>query len=160
MNQPDPMQYHRFARKLAFTYRDYHYRLSPDDLYQMAMIGLLELWRKQPEADPRLCFTAMRRAVLGELRRSMQNNPETAEAEPVRTILLPTPEAEALDAEAVQHILGLIEELPDKQFQAVILTLMGYSLFAVARDEGEDERKWHRNLSHARKKLRAWLATT
>jgi DNA-directed RNA polymerase specialized sigma24 family protein len=147
-------EYHAYARRLARRYGGCHVLLGPDDIYQIAMISLLDFWRTKPEAPLPLCITVMKRAVLGEMRRRYKEQSDPLDS------TIPTKgdvEDQTIDNLSVERIWAMIERLPDRQFQAIVLAIQGHNLMQVARDEGLDPRLLLRNASHARRSLKMWL---
>lgn len=159
----DPLDYHKFAQYLAKRLWKPGSPNAPDDLYQIAMIGLLELWRDRPDADPSLCRTTMRRAILREIRAATRRK-RTAELAPIeeaRTVAAPDRTEETAVARVhTEDIKTLIEELPDQQFLMLNLSMMGANMREYVRENGLSRFTAQQALRDARAYLRRRLEET
>lgn len=144
----DPMRYHDWALSLSRIYRGKHHAVAPDDIYQTAMVGLLELWRSKPEAGDGACRNAMRWAVTLHLRRLYRERVEPLEE--AETVAVPD-ESEAQMTLAV--VMDRLRELPDREFSVVGLIVMG----AHPRGCGLPGRELSQALQMARARIRLWV---
>lgn len=160
MDRTETPPYHEYALWLARRYYGTIPGWDRSDYYQTAAIGLLELWRTDPDAPRNLCRLAMRRAIYEEMRRAKRAKRE-ADLVPIEEARHVAgeidPEQEAVAGKMVQMVLDLVDQLPDNEFRMVGLRLMGLDLRQVARDEGWDEARARRILKRARERLRIWL---
>lgn len=152
--------YHGYAWRLARRYGRYHVLLTPDDVYQVAMIGLLEWWRDKPEDPPTKAFNAMRWAVLKELKMLLRSNRNAFQEpiEEVRHIAGTTNiETEVIAIESRVTLGRLLDHLPDIEFQMIALRIIGHHPIPVMVREGWKPRQAAQIYKTARKRLRMWM---
>lgn len=154
----DPMKFHYWARYIAKRYGGMDMLLSFEDCYQIAMIGLLELWRTKPDADDTTCLRAMRWAVTNEIRRLMRRRIQAEAMDEAMPLPAPGDTADqAIARITISMVKERLHELPDAEFVAVGLSLMGANLAQAERDMGlrRGAVNWH--LWRARQRMRRWI---
>lgn len=158
MTVHDPMKFHRWALCLARRYGGMDMLLLPEDCYQVAMIGLLELWRTKPDADDATCLRAMRWAVTNEIRRLMRRRIQAEAMDEAMPLPAPGDTADqAIARITISMVKERLHELPDKEFVAVGLVLMGATIAQAERDMGVRAGAMNWYLWRARQRMRQWI---
>lgn len=156
----DPAAYLGFAYHLGEQYGECDMLLSADDVVQVAMIGLLELWRAKPDAPKWLVLRTMRYAVLHEITklnracRAHQNEPLYMAPGQVTK---DGPEDLAILQEEEEAIGALLRRLPDHEYQMICLRLMGHHPIPIMRQEGLGIAQAAELYRMARRRLARWL---
>lgn len=156
----DPLEYHKFAHWLAKRFYSQTASVGPDDLYQIAIVGLLELWRTEPNASVRRCEQAMRKAVSQEVTRHirrLESHPQVPLIEARDVITPERPERTVIDQEAVECIGRAMGQLPDGEFQVLALKVMGYNPVQLGLSYGWPLQQTAQLLRLGRQRLRKYL---
>lgn len=156
----DPLQYHKWARRLAFRFFLPNETYQRDDIYQIAMVGLLELWRRDPDASDAQCMVAMHRQVIDELRKATRAKRSA--------ILVPLDELRnasggedpadgAIRRAALEELRAMVKRLNRFERKIVGFYVAGANMRKVVRDLKLSRFKAQEALRTARKKLRKWM---
>jgi RNA polymerase sigma factor (sigma-70 family) len=158
----DVMRYHRYAWHLAYRY----IRLFPsslyddDDLYQIAMRGLLAMYAQHgTDVHRSFCFRAMSSEVQDELTKvrrrrkrveqvpfdDFENSPGTDD--PAQT---------AIHHEEIRISQGMICRLSALERQVLVMDVRGWRLGHLSEALGKPYKVVDNALQRGRQKLRKW----
>jgi DNA-directed RNA polymerase specialized sigma24 family protein len=151
----DLLIYDKHARYLGWRYGGLHPMMDKDDVYQAAMIAA---WTAKEWLNERQRKAHMRYRVLNELHKYITKKEYPLEwAEQVgANDRIPT-----LEADAVDDLGRIMAKLPDAEYQAVCLRLMGVqpvrAVFGGKNDGWMGPTEMSQVLRLARKRLRRYI---
>jgi DNA-directed RNA polymerase specialized sigma24 family protein len=154
----DPMQFHRYAWKLAHRYHDPRSIYDREDIYQAAMLAVLELPENQVDLAIPYCMVVMKNAVIDMVVKESKRRQKTCTLDKAQYVSDPhRVEVEVVERKATDIIHSLIEQLPDNEFALLTLKVNGANMKQVARDNGWCKFKTYAAVRRAKERLHSWM---